>query len=263
MLIKNNKPATALKNKTTDILIKIITGLLMLIFVLSSYMFIHETVQSKKDLENYKQLVSLVEPVEDGNHGKDYMSRVRECAKMNDDFVGWLQIEGTIVNYPVVSTPSNPEYYLRRGFDGEYSQSGVPFLGSGCTLESNNILIHGHNMNNGTMFSALTNYADKSFFEQHKLIRFDTLEGTGVYEVIGAFYAKVYLQDENDVFRYYYWGGTLNEDQFDQYVRNVKNATTYDTGNTATYGDQLITLSTCSYHVEDGRFAVVAKKVSE
>ena len=156
-------------------------------------------------------------------------------------------------------TPEDPERYLRRVFDGISSQSGVPFLASDCFEDCGNRLIYGHNMQNGSMFSDLLSYGEKSFWEEHPVIRFDTLEETGTYQVMAAFYSKIYAEGEEG-FRYYQYTDLRDEETFRRYVDQVTRLALYDTGVRGEFGDQLITLSTCSYHTQDGRFVVVVKK---
>lgn len=186
--------------------------------------------------------------------------------KKNPDIIGWLTIEDTHINYPIMQTRDDSQFYLRRNFDKEYSISGVPFMdaASDIFIPTCNWLIYGHNMKDGTMFHDLLNYAQEDFYQEHKTIRFDTIykEGQAEYEIIAAFYSQIYPEDEK-VFKYYNCAGITTEEQFDDYLEGVKSLSEYDTGIDAEYGDQLITLSTCSYHVPDklGRFAVVAKRL--
>lgn len=191
---------------------------------------------------------------------KDILGQYAKLAKYNPDLAGWIVIPGTSINYPVMSTPSAPEFYLRRNFNKEYSFSGTPFLDGTCTTDSNSIILYGHNMKNGTMFSELMLYQDEAYCAKHPIIYFDSLWWEGAYEVIGAFAARVYRQDERGVFRYYQYGGELEEDRFNEYLQQVRHAALYDTGVGAVFGDQLLTLITCSYHTENGRFVVVAKR---
>ena len=180
--------------------------------------------------------------------------------KENSDFFGWIQIEGTKVDYPVMYTPKEPEYYLRRAFDKSSSVSGVPFLDGNFVEGGNHYLVYGHNMKNGTMFHALLDYAKSEFWKEHPTIAFDTLQENGTYTVIGAFYSRVYYQDETEVFRFYAYPDLSDPVLFAEYVDNVKAASLYDTRETAEYGDELLTMVTCSYHTENGRFVVVAHK---
>ena len=184
----------------------------------------------------------------------------------NRDIIGWLTIDGTKMDYPVMQTQKEPEYYLRRNFDKKYSISGVPFMDakSDIFIPTANWMIYGHNMKDGTMFHDLLDYKDNEFYQEHKTIKFDTIYkgGQAEYQVVAAFYTQIYPKDKK-VFKYYNYAGITGRKQFDEYIKGVKDLSRYDTGVDAKYGDQLITLSTCSYHVPDklGRFAVVAKRV--
>ncbi len=156
-------------------------------------------------------------------------------------------------------TPDDTEYYLRRAFDGSYAVSGTPFLGEGCDINSTNVLIYGHRMNDETMFTTLLDYAKKDFWETHKEIRFDTLDRLQTYEVIAAFYIDIPAEDDINAFRWYNYSGNIEGANFLDYVSRVKARAYYDTGIEAENGDKLITLTTCAYNDESQRFVVVAK----
>ena len=151
----------------------------------------------------------------------------------NPDFWGWIKIDDTALSYPVMHTPEDPEYYLRRDFEGAYSQRGVPFLDGRCYDGCGNYIIYGHYMKDGTMFGSLQAYAKPTYCEAHPTITLNTANGCAAYTVMADFAA---------------------------YVEQVQKVALYDTGVKAQYGEQLLTLSTCSYHTDDGRFVVVAKK---
>ena len=177
----------------------------------------------------------------------------------NNDYWGWLQIEGTRINYPVMHSPDDPEKYLHANFDGGYSYSGLPFLDAGCTQNSDNLLIYGHNMIDGSMFTELTEYKNQSYWESHPVIRLDTAAGEYEYEVMFAFYDRVYSRYEN-VFKFYQFIDAEDEQDFQYAIASMKSKQLYDTGVDASYGDQLITLVTCEYHTSEGRFVVVARR---
>ena len=179
----------------------------------------------------------------------------------NPDLFGWIEIEGTKVNYPVMHTPEDPEVYLHKAFDGSYSFSGVPFMDGGCYLDCGNYIVYGHNMKNGTMFASILSYAQQDYWREHPVVRFDTLYERGTYEVVAALYSRAYSADEKGVFRYYSYRDLSDPEVFEEYVAQVRSAALYDTGLEVTYGDQLLTLSTCEYSAEDGRFVVVARKL--
>jgi len=187
---------------------------------------------------------------------------LRKLSAANPDFIGWLRIDGTRVNYPVMLCEEAPEYYLYRDMEGNDSSSGVPFFGEGCDLASDNIIIYGHNMKNGTMFADLLRYSQEDFWREHPVISFDTMEESGEYEVIAAFQEEVHDSEETGRFKYYDYGGRLTEERFWEYVENVKWRSLYDTNKEVVSGDRLLTLSTCTYYTEDGRFVVVARRIS-
>lgn len=189
------------------------------------------------------------------------MLQVKELQNENPDIVGWLEIEGTTINYPVLQGSDN-EYYMTHNYKKQKSKSGSIFLTKDYdwSIPSSNLLIFGHNLNNGTMFQELLKYKNKSFYEQHPIIRFTTANEDAEYDIIAVFKSKVYYKSEQNVFRYYYFVNATTEAEYNDFVENAKKASLYDIELSAKYGDQLITLSTCSYHVEDGRFAVVGRK---
>ena len=195
--------------------------------------------------------------------GVQVQARMEKIYRKNHDFVGWLSIEDTKISYPVMQTPEDEEYYIRRDFYGESSSAGTLFADTESDIKkpSDNILIYGHNMKTGTMFHDLLKYEDASFYNNHKYIQFDTIYGDGTYEVIAAFRTKIRAEDEAG-FRYYHFFNAEDASQFDDYVKNCKDLTPYDISTNASYGDTLLTLSTCAYHTSNGRFVVVAKKIA-
>ena len=122
---------------------------------------------------------------------------------VNGDCIGWLSIDGTNISYPVMHTPSDPQKYLRRNFYGKYSQSGVPFLDGRCDLQSTNLIIYGHNMKNGTMFSDLKKYVDRDFLNAHRTVKFETEDGIRYFtvtkvlrtDITDAWYDRIAAED--------------------------------------------------------------------
>lgn len=179
----------------------------------------------------------------------------------NSDLFGWLTIAGTKIDYPVMYTPEEPEKYLHLNFEEVYSLGGLPFIDAGCSVnpESDNLLIYGHNMQVGTMFHSLLNYEMKNYWESHPIISLKTLYEEREYEVVAAFYDRVYYTYE-DCFKFYQFIDAENQQDFDEAIAIFKEKSLYDTGISASYGDHLITLITCAYHVDNGRFVVVARE---
>uniref|UniRef100_UPI004057BB47 class B sortase n=1 Tax=Acetatifactor sp. TaxID=1872090 RepID=UPI004057BB47 len=179
-----------------------------------------------------------------------------------EDIVGWLIVPDTNIDYPVVWTPEDENFYLRRDIDGNADTNGCLILDTDSSVDpiSTNLIIHGHNMNSGAMFGHLADYASEDFCKEHTQITLYTEECRRNYEVIAVFRSEVYKKKDT-VFKYYKFFHANSEEEFEDFYQNIKNLSLYDTGVTAEFGDRFITLSTCSYHVERGRFVVVAKEV--
>lgn len=195
------------------------------------------------------------------NQNSERILKVQKLQEENPDIVGWLEIEGTSINYPVLQGTDN-EYYMTHNYKKQKSKNGSIFLTKDYdwSIPSSNLLMYGHNLNNGTMFQELLKYAKEEFYKEHPIIRFTTNKEDAEYEIISVFKSRVYYKTEKNVFRYYFFVNANSEAEYNEFVQNAKKASIYDIDKTAKFGDQLITLSTCSYHVEDGRFAVVGRK---
>ena len=188
--------------------------------------------------------------------------KVKELQKENADIVGWIEIEGTNISYPVLQGQDN-DYYLKHNYKHEYISTGSIFLDKDYDFNkpSSNLLIYGHRNKVGLMFDELVKYKDENFYKDHKTIRFTTANEDKEYEILAVFKSRVYYTDETNVFRYYNFVNAKDGIDYANYIRNAKEISLYDTGVNAIYGDQLMTLSTCDYEVENGRFVVVAKKI--
>lgn len=192
------------------------------------------------------------------------LSYFQELVAENPDMVGWIRIDGTKLDYPLMYTPGDNEKYLHKNFEGNFSVGGLPFLDEKCSLDpqSDNLIIYGHNMQNGSMFRSLMGYDQVNYLWEHPTIHFSTLYEETEYEVMAAFYDRVYLTTEN-CFKFYQFIDAEDEEDFMEAVEFFKSHSLYDTGVTAEYGDKLITLVTCAYHTENGRFVVVARARGE
>lgn len=180
----------------------------------------------------------------------------------NNNLIGWLKIDDTIIDYPVMQTKDN-EYYLDHNLNQEYDKNGSLFLDKDCDIlkPSTNFIIYGHHMKSGKMFGSLKEYKSEKYYQKHKYIQFDTIYEKGIYEVMYVFHSKIYYEDEI-VFKYYQFIDALSEQEFYSNMEEMKKMSIYDTGVQAEYGDQLLTLSTCDYGEDDARFVIVAKRIS-
>lgn len=180
----------------------------------------------------------------------------------NEDMTAWLVVPGTNIDYPVMWTPWDENYYLYRDFDKKDNANGSLILDTDSSLDplTTNLIIHGHNMKSGAMFGNLTDFEDEDYYKDHNQIILYTKECQKNYEIIAVFRSQVYKKTD-DVFKFYKFFQANTEEEFNDFYDNIKDLSIYDTGVTAKFGDNFITLSTCVYHVTNGRFVVVAKEV--
>ena len=191
----------------------------------------------------------------------DVLDEYKTLYEKNKKLIGWLKIDDTIIDYPVMQTSDN-EYYLDHNFNQEYDKNGSLFLDCDCSVypQSTNLIIYGHHMKSGQMFGQLQKYAKESYGEKHSVIQFDSIYEKAEYQVMYVFRSQVYNEDDL-VFKYYQFINANSEEEFNSYMKEMQAMSLYDTGVTANYGDSLLTLSTCDHSQTDGRFVVVAKRI--
>lgn len=247
--------------------IKIIRIIFIILLIISVIYIVNAFLHSKKEDEETQELldsVSIIDIPEMVDESEERVLKVKELKAQYPDVVGWLEIKGTNINYPVMQGEDN-DYYMDHNYKKEETKSGSIFLDKNYdwSIPSSNLLMYGHNKRSAsTMFSDLLQYKEERFYQSYPTIRFTTPEEDAEYEIIAAFLSRVYYKSEKNVFRYYFFVNAKNELEYNDFVTNAKKASLYETGKTAEYGDQLMTLSTCEYSQEDGRFAVVARKVN-
>lgn len=235
----------------------------------SGFMLYRQYADEKQSAEVFDHIAALVQEetppadapreTETQQPEQTAFEKYKAVYAQNSDFVGWLSVEGTTIDYPVMQTIDEPNYYLKHSFEKQYSDYGVPYVQENCDLGlSDNCVIYGHHMNNGSMFADLCKYADEDFYKEHKTIHFDTLSGFGEYEIVAVFKTVAYSEQG---FKYYHFVDAESAEDFDAYIAKCKELSIYDTGINAEYGDRLITLSTCEYSRQNGRMVVVAKKI--
>ena len=215
-----------------------------------------------------------LETVEETEYIPVMLPEYEELYEQNHDLIGWLKIEDTVIDYPVMQTSEDETYYLDLDFNGRPNKNGCLILdtdsqsGIGTketeyqngVAPSTNLIIHGHTMKSGQMFGDLDLYRDAEYGREHPVIYYDSLYEKREYELIAVFYSQVYYENQ-DVFKYYKFFQADTQEEFDDWYNNIKALSLYDTGVTAEFGDEFLTLSCCAYHVEDGRFVVVAKRM--
>lgn len=237
-----------------------------LVFLISAGILAKRFLDDRRTENEFQNLASLIDttaaqPSETGEELDGNSEKFAALLARNPDFFGWISIEDTNLNFPVMYAPDNKDFYLRHDFDGQYSNYGVPYLDEKCVVTgegtSNNLVVYGHNMKTGTIFGCLTGYKEADYYAQHPQIQFDTIYGDGVYEVFAAFAIDV-VQDTSFPYNTYL---NLDESEFQEFVSQVKSRSDVDSGITPVYGDQLLTLSTCEYSTANGRYVVCARRV--
>ena len=241
--------------------------LLALVFFISGWKLFSYFSDSKKSQSRYEELAAMVEhtqpaptqsiPAEEtvAPTEPDILPEYQALLAYNPDFVGWLTVAGTPIDYPVVQTPEVPEYYLYRDFDRNASNWGCLFAEGACDVEnSDNVTIYGHHMNDGSMFAGLMSYEKKSFWEENPTIQFDTLTEHRNYQIFAVFRTTASV---GQGFAYHRFTDAASEAEFDNYVAQCKALSLYDTGIIPEFGEKLVCLSTCEYTRENGRFVVM------
>ncbi|MCH5342870.1 MAG: class B sortase [Acetatifactor sp.] len=251
-----------------------LVGLCIVAWLIVDFYWSERESEAKME-ELRQQMANMTEPLAEPsteNEGETEQEELKEervpnpygaLFAQNDDMAAWLVVDGTVINYPVMQTMEDENYYLERDFEGNADKSGCLILDTDSSLYgagTTNLIIHGHNMKAGTMFGGLSSYESEDYYQDHKQITLYTKGEERQYEVIAAFYSQVYYATDL-VFKYYNFFQADTEEEFRYFYDNIKELSLYDTGVTAELGDKFLTLSTCAYHVEDGRFVVVAKEI--
>ena len=251
--------------------IYIFINVILIFLIILSIIYILDFFLLKKEAAEESNLLNTIEIDENEINLRDTKTigksseriiKIRKLQKENPDIIGWLEIENTNINYPVLQGTDN-EYYMTHNYKKEKSKKGSIFLSKDYdwSIPSTNLLIYGHNLRNGTMFEELLKYENEEFYKEHPSIRFTTAKEDAEYAIIAVFKSRVYYQSESNVFRYYYFVNAKTQEEYNKFVENAKQASLYNIEETASNGEQLITLSTCSYHTEDVRFVVVERKI--
>lgn len=245
--------------------IKILLSMLLIVI-----MAISSIIVFKNKKEDHKE-EKIIEQVIDTAYKKDdvknaQMNNLQEnninmnkLYEQNEDIVAWIKIDNSNINYPVMQTIKNPNYYLRKNFYKEYSYYGTPYLSEQCNISSSdNLIIYGHHIKGFKMFGELEHYKNKEYYDNHKTINIYTLNDERKYEII-----YVFRTFTNTKFDYYNYINFNDESEFNTFNSKCKELAFFDTQIQCNYGDKFITLSTCDYTSENARFVVIAKQIIE
>lgn len=240
------------------------------LFLFQMYSDVHSDLEQQNMVEQVentvktrypKKEVHLIETTETEEVKKEVLPQYEKLLKQNENLIGWIKVDGTKIDYPVVQTDDR-EYYLSHSFSNSPDKNGCIFMDPDCRIDkrSMNVILYGHHMRSGKMFGELDKYAKESFYKEHPTFRFDTIYEEGTYEVLFAFRSKVYYQDEI-AFKYYQFIDAVSESEFESNIQEMRNMALYETAGEVSYTDRLLTLSTCDSSEPQGRFVVVARKI--
>ncbi len=242
-------------------ILKILTAVFAVTFVISLIYIIKYTVTSeseKKTFEDLFELVTVDEQTVSTNNGNTENTPqtplsnvdIDKLRSLNKDSMGWINIPGTAINYPVMHTPYKPQKYLHLDFYQKQSKSGVPFMDDNQTYDNKNVFIYGHNMKNGTMFWDLRKFKNREFLKNNNQIYLKTSQGIDVYRI----YAVI-VTDVNSAL--YNYRGSISEAGFDNMMQYIDKNAYAKYGDAPNYSDKFLTLSTCGAK-DDDRLLVVA-----
>lgn len=232
--------------------------LLIGIMLISSYFIFKELKENEEQEKVFEELTEIVEKSNDNEESQE--RDLQQLYKINNDLVGWLDIENTTISYPIMQTKNNPNYYLKRDFYKRYSSYGTPYISEQCNIKtSDNLIIYGHHMKNKAMFGTLEEYKNEEYYNNHKIITFETLEKSTSYEIFAVFKTVAY---SNKGFKYYNFINLQNDEEYNTFINKCKELSFYETNKKPKYRNKLITLSTCEYSNKNGRLVVVAYEIN-
>lgn len=231
-----------------------ITILLVVLITISSC-FIYKQKSEEKQQDNLYE--EIADSISEDNESKRI--DLTDLYNQNNDLVGWIKIENTNIDYPVMQTKNNADYYLRKNFYKDYSYYGTPFMEEECDVNtSENLIIYGHHMQNSKMFGSLENYKNYDFYKEHKYIKFYTLNDYREYEIFAVFKTTLY---KSNTFKYYQNIELDSEIEYFDFINKCIDRSFYNTNVTPNYKEKLLTLSTCEYSENNSRLVVIAKLI--
>lgn len=264
--------------------IKVIIGFILAIALAASgFWLVHRFIESKEQQANFRELAESVllekptiphkvesvsqsptipsdDPMAPSSSSPtprpmpEVLHDLTALKEKNADCIGWIRVPGTDIDYPLMWTPHDPEHYLRLDFYGSYSDHGVPFLDHRCDLNSGNLILYGHNMFDGSMFTDLLWYREQEYMDSHRQIILETPDGAWEYQVIAVCQAN---SVESELYQAINFTDPAGKADFLDAVR--KDSVFFVGADDDT--ERFITLSTCDVSRRNGRVAVVGRLV--
>lgn len=231
----------------------------IIIFCISAWALIDILIISPSKAQNDANGIQKIYDNDSGQESQE--DKFKELQKINSEICGWIKIDDTHIDYPVLYRNGDTDFYLTHDYKKENSRYGSITVDARCAngVKSNNVILHGHHMKDGQMFADLLKFGDVSFCKEHPVINFDTVEEKALWKVFAIFKANT-LPEQGEVFDYYVTKFSDKSD-FNNYVKDVRKRSLVDFPVDVKYNDKLLTLSTCSYERKDFRTVVMARKL--
>ena len=242
-------------------LISIIAIILSSIYIIN-YLIKHiDTTISEQNLQTLydnkptkEQLTNLPEGV---------LEQYAGLMDINPDIVGWIKIQNTKINHPVVQSKDN-DFYLYKDFNKKYDDHGIPFADFRNNMSKNNAstntILYAHNINGGRLFGDINKFRKISFYKENPLLEFNSLYENRKYKILSVFITDVDQTDPN-FFNYHDFIENNSDSSFNQYIKKIKDRELYDTKVDVNSNDKLLTLSTCINEIEGSRLVLVARQI--
>ncbi len=269
--------------RKTILIISIITAVTCAVIIIMDFGTAEIQVKHDEKLVELKEQIELtgnipldVETVEQiKEEVPEILDKYVAFYNINKHLVGWVKIDGTVLDYPVVQTKDN-EYYLTRDFEKADSKFGTIFADYHIKLKNgskpNNTVLYGHNISNGSYFASITNYFPRkygslNYYIEHPTVTFDTIYEEGTYKIFAGIFINTDPDDNNgEVYEYYKKRSFKNKAAFYDFAQNIMDRSVFYTDVDLEYGDEILTLSTCYYPMGkdvDSRFVIFARRVRE
>ena len=241
-------------------IIKILFLILLIVIMAISSIIVSKNI--KEDIEEEKIIEQVIDTAYQKNDTDDYKTEnidinMKSLYEQNKDIIAWIRINNSNINYPIMQTKNNPNFYLRKNFYKEYSYYGTPYLSEQCNINtSDNLIVYGHHIKNSKMFGELENYKRQEYYNNHKIVNIYTLNDKRKYEIIHIFKTII-----NKDFDYYNYINFNDESEFNTFKNKCEKLAFFNTQIECNYKDKFITLSTCDYTSENARLVIVAKMI--
>lgn len=247
--------------------IALIVLFMIILLICAGILFLdwYDGYKSEKEKEQLaSQMQSAAQQITAPMGENDILPAFRSFYQQNKDTVGWVKINGTPIDYVVVQTDNNDDY-LRSAYDGSYNRNGTIFLDwqSKFNPKGRNIVIYGHNMKTQAMFSTLDEYTSVKYYQEHPVVEFNTLYEYSKYKIFAVVLMDASPDGTSSGDEFKLYSQFSSDDSFMNYIKTIRAHSLLDIDVDVRKDDKIISLVTCSYDIDDGRYAIFAREIRE